>query len=178
MSIAQKMGIFRAQIEENQSLDRKTELQKMTLQELEKEKIEFGRAKIGQPFPMAFADHKWTDWFVAQYEGSTKEAHQKFIMYVEKRLDQEISRDKTGKKDKTVKKKEASEASWSHVKEEPAGESDEDWGPVVPKMEGESQAVSLLQDQMSHVFLENQSLNHRMQNVENTMHEILHHIKN
>ena len=36
---------------------------------------------MGMPFPEAFSDHKWTDWFVSQYEKSTKEAHQKFIMY-------------------------------------------------------------------------------------------------
>ena len=45
-------------------------------------------------------------------------------------------------------------------------------------MIGESQAVALLQDQMNHIFQENQALNHRIQNMEGTMQELLQHIKN
>ena len=65
------------------------EIQKISLQKLENETIQFGKAKLGMKFPKAFKDHKWTDRFVSQYEKSEKASQQKFIIYVEKRLDHE-----------------------------------------------------------------------------------------
>ena len=44
----------------------------MPVEVLAKDKISFGKAKIGQPFPEAFKDSAWTAWFIWTYEKSTK----------------------------------------------------------------------------------------------------------
>ena len=79
--------MLRAKKETSHAADRLTEIKHMSLEELDKETIQFGKAKAGVKFAKAFEDHKWTEWFVSQYEKSDKIAHQKYIAYVEKRLD-------------------------------------------------------------------------------------------
>lgn len=65
----------------------------MDLATLEQETIGFGKAHLRQPFPQAFEDHGWTDWFVKSYEWSGKESHVKYLTYVEKRLDHKIAQE-------------------------------------------------------------------------------------
>lgn len=71
----------------DQSKDRLLEIQKMALEELSEESINSGKAKRGMKFPQAFEDNRWTDWFVGTYEDSPKEEHQKYVVYVDQRLD-------------------------------------------------------------------------------------------
>ena len=149
----------------------------MTLKELEAEKIAFGKAKLGVPFSEAFADYKWAEWFIGQYEKSTKEAHQKYVMYVEKKLDQEIKEEKDKKNSKTQEPITGPEVSWNHVKTEVDEDSEEEWRPM-PKMMGVTTKVAILQDQVNHMFHENQHLSHRMHNMEGTVNEILADLKN
>lgn len=75
MASTQKLKVYWATTEETSAEDRLLEVQKMTLPELEKEVIQFGKAKIGQSFKQVFEDNKWTDWFVGAYENSTKIEH-------------------------------------------------------------------------------------------------------
>lgn len=126
------------------------QFKKLTLKELEAEKIAFGKAKLGVPFSEAFADYKWAEWFIGQYEKSTKEAHQKYVMYVEKKLDQEIKEEKDKKNSKTQEPITGSEVSWNHVKTEVDEDSEEEWGPM-PKMMGVSTSGYPAGSSESHV---------------------------
>ena len=112
---SEKLLARRVKEETEKSAESTAEIRKMSLSQLEQKTIQFGKAKLGVKFSEAFSDHKWTDWFVSQYEKSDKASHQKFITYVEKRLDQEAPQSPA---QKSVKKKTAkavdSEASWSH----------------------------------------------------------------
>ena len=164
-------------MEEHQSQDRVADLKKLSLQELEKEVIAFGKAKLGTPFPEAFKDHKWTDSFVSQYEKSPKMEHQKYVMYVEKKMDQEIKAEGYQNKNPVKQKGNGSDKSWSHIKEELGEESAEEWEPTPAKMSGVTTEMAILQDQVNHMFQENQNLNHRMANLEGNMAEILLHLK-
>ena len=42
-------------------------IETMTLEELSKETIDFGKSKLGQTYTMAFSDQGWTSWFVSHY---------------------------------------------------------------------------------------------------------------
>jgi hypothetical protein len=54
----------------------------MPVEVLAKDKISFGKAKIGQPFPEVFKDSAWTAWFIWTYEKSTKPEHQLSVQYL------------------------------------------------------------------------------------------------
>eukprot|EP00435_Cladocopium_sp_Y103_P043980 s225_g12.t1 len=85
----------------------------------------------------------------------------------------------SAKKETKVKKNPGeAEKSWSHVKEETEEGSDRDWGAMPSKMMGVTTDMAILQDQANHMFHENQTLRHRMFNLERSMTEILAHPKN
>ena len=154
------------------------DLKKLSLKELEMEKIEFGKAKLGMPFTEAFKDHKWTEWFIRQYENSPKLEHQKYVLFVEKKLDEEIKEEKSNRVMNPKKTAASSEKSWDHVKEELEEEFGEEWDQGLGAMPGVKTEMAILQDQVNHMFQENQNMNHRMSNLEGNMAEILMHLKN
>lgn len=90
MSVAQRLKSFRAMNKEDEGVSLEL-VQSMSLEELSQEAIMFGKAHRGKPFPLVFDNFQpWVDWFVGTYESSTKPAHQKFIRYVELRLESEV----------------------------------------------------------------------------------------
>lgn len=175
-SLSEKMQMLRAQKETNNAADRLTAIKQMPLEELEKETIQFGKAKAGVKFATAFEDHKWTDWFVSQYEKSDKIAHQKYITYVEKRLDLEIAQSPSNKnKHKIIAKKVSSEASWSHVKgEEMESEAS---GEEVNQNIDQFLRMGNMEDQVTSLFEENQSIHQRLNRVEAALSELISHVK-
>ena len=87
-SVSQMLQKFRdSQLKEDQK-DVISKIRLIPLETLEKEKITFGQAKLGMPFPEVFQDAKWTDWFIRTYEKSGKPEHQMFVQYVTKRIDE------------------------------------------------------------------------------------------
>ena len=176
-SLTEKLQLLRAQKETSNAADQMTEIKLMSLEELEKETIQFGKAKAGMKFAAAFEDHKWTDWFVSQYEKSDKTVHQKYITYVEKRLDQEISQSpsKVIKPKVNNNQKMGSEASWSHVKGEDLGS--EASGEEVSHNIEQSLRMGNMEDQMCSLFEENQTLHQRMNGVEAALSELISHVK-
>ena len=99
-------------------------------------------------------------------------------MYVEKKLDQEIKEEIEKGKTKIKVQPANSEVAWSHVKAEVGEDSEDEWAPMPSKMSGVTTEMAILQDQVKHMFQENQNLSHRMHNMEGTMTEILMHLKN
>ena len=175
-SLTEKLHLLRAKKETSSAADLMSEIKLMSLEELEKETIQFGKAKAGMKFAAAFEDHKWTEWFVSQYEKSDKAAHQKYITYVEKRLDQEISQSPSKMiKPKSNNQKMGSEASWSHVKEEDLG-SEASREEMSHNIE-QALRMGNMEDQMCSLFEENQTLHQRMNGVEAALSELISHVK-
>ena len=77
-SLTEKLQLLRAKKETDHAADRLVEIKRMSLADLEKATIQFGKAKAGMKFAQAFEDSKWTDWFVSQHEKSEKIAHQRY----------------------------------------------------------------------------------------------------
>ena len=100
------------------------------------------------------------------------------MLYVEKKLDAEIKEEKEAKIPITKKSAAGSEKSWDHIKEELEEDSGEEWGQGLGSMPGVKNEMAILQDQVAHMFQENQNMNHRMSNLEGNMAEILMHLKN
>eukprot|EP00435_Cladocopium_sp_Y103_P032593 s197_g8.t1 len=175
-SLTEKLQALRAKEETEKSTDRLEEIKKMSLKELEAETIQFGKAKLGVPFPTAFADNKWTDWFVSQYEKSEKAAHQKFVVYVEKRLDHEAQLSPKMSRPAKIKtaKPVASEASWDQVKGETFSE---DSAEEMSEKISASMKMCLMEDQMNALHEENKMISQRMGCMEAALSEVLLHIK-
>ena len=187
MSLASKLSQFRAESEEGNQMEKMDLIRQMSLAELSKETIQFGKAKVGQPFPQAYQDTKWTEWFVGQYEKSTKEAHAKYITYVEKKLDQEIEMSKgkgKGKKPviKMSEKKMTSEeirgaqkvteseaSSWEAIKDELSDQE---------SFHLEPHGMPELTDHVDQLQEGHRELNNRVTQMENVLQEVLHHVKN
>ena len=173
-SVAQKLQSFR---EGQKATDDKTEIQKikaMTLDQLALETISFGKAKIGQPFPKVFLDSAWTDWFVQTYEKSSKPAHQMYILYVEKRLNAELEKDfkPTPRKislKETQKMAEAEAEAWDQISETDMFQELEIAG---------MGKLNQMEDQVTSLATQNQNLASRMTQIEMSMQELLHHVRN
>eukprot|EP00434_Breviolum_minutum_P030362 symbB.v1.2.026856.t1/scaffold2714.1/size94327/9 len=186
MSVSQKLSAYRNSSNKVTAAERITAIKQMDLSALEKETVEFGKAHRGQSFPQAFEDHGWTDWFVKTYEWSGKESHVKFLTYVEKRLDSEISQGSApvqvlAPKAKTTAKKSAakpksmaqgSEMGWSHVTEDVIEtDSDEDL------MSHTQIRVHEMEEQVKMVSQENSHMMQRMNGIEMALQELIHHVK-
>ena len=178
-SPSEKLQMLRTKKEANQAASQVTEIKKMSLEDLEGETIQFGKAKVGVKFATAFEDHKWTDWFVAHYEKSDKVSHQKYITYVEKRLDLEIQQGSSQSKTQSKAKSKVaqSEASWSHVKGEDHWS--EDSGPEMDLGMGlmGMNKMGIMEDQMQALFEVNKRIHHRMNGIESALNELISHIR-
>lgn len=176
MSVKQKLQAFR-QTGKGSNVEAEMEkIDHMTLAELEKELIQFGTAKMNLPFPEAFKDHRWTDWFVGSYETSTKPAHRKYVKYVEKRLDQEMLEERSQKgykehMEQIQQQKQKNKATSS------AGE--ETWDMIAPVdlVEEAPEALLHLHEEMSYIRTENAQLRGRLGNMEMAIQELVQHIK-
>lgn len=176
MALSQKLKNYRSATEEMNTEDQLKAVQKMSLHDLEKEVIQFGKAKCGQPFKTAFEDGRWTDWFVTTYEASTKIEHAKYITYVSKRLDAEISADtKKYQNEKPIKKGSLPGTSKTSPKEEPGWEEASEFSEFVPIMETSQNAM--LEEQVSIMQEENHNLRGRMTQIEMAIQELITHVK-
>lgn len=184
MSVSQKLTAYRQTGEKVTVAERITAIKQMDLATLEKETIQFGKAHKYQPFPQAFEDHGWTDWFVKTYEWSDKESHVKFLTYVEKRLDHEAELEKAqGPRVKLTAKKSAakprstaqgSEVSlgWSHVTEDVIEtDSEEDL------VTSTHRQVIDVEERFEMMTQENSAMHHRMNGIESALHELIQHVK-
>eukprot|EP00434_Breviolum_minutum_P022592 symbB.v1.2.019936.t1/scaffold1645.1/size107836/1 len=186
--VSQKLTQFRQEAWVDESVERRQRIQALSLEELSEMTIAFGKAKLGMRFPEAFEDHRWTDWFVGQYEDSPKEEHQKFVVYVEKRLDAEAQAGKGQSKGKSMTKtavkakaksaarSTASESSWTQV---PQAEIDSEEDMIEPVLESLNQQVRIesIQEHLGYVSTENRNLASRLTQVEMVMNEMLTHLK-
>ena len=175
MALSQKLKTYRNATEEMNSEDRLKEVHQMPLSELEKEIIQFGKAKLGQTFKMAFEDGRWTDWFVTTYETSQKIEHAKYVTYVSKRLDAEIETETKGYKIKSnVKQAPMSSKCKPPVKGEPSWEEESEISGFVPIMET---SPTVLEEQMTIMQEENHNLRGRMTQIEMAIQELITHVK-
>lgn len=174
-SVSQKLKSFRESQEKDNAKDEITKIKAMSLEELAMEKIAFGRAKLGQSFETVFQDHQWTDWFVSTYEKSPKPAHQLFVHFVEKRLNQEaLKNHKKGypsTKDNSKKSTETMAAevnSWDEISEPDFSQEFEI--PGVSK-------INQMEDQVASLQMQNQNMTNRMTQVEMVLQEVLQHVR-
>eukprot|EP00435_Cladocopium_sp_Y103_P063960 s281_g25.t1 len=177
MALSQKLKAFRETKEEDNSTEKLKAIEKMTLQELEGESIQFGKAKLGMPFPQAFEDGRWTDWFIQQYEKSSKVEHAKYVMHVTKRLDAEIAMESKGKPKQLPKAKMPPKTTMA-PKAESVWEEDlanEDLSEFIPISEAPMNFQ--LEEQVSIMQEENNNLRQRMTQIEMALHELIVHVK-
>ena len=111
-NVTQRLQQLRRQQKASQDSVTAEDVKKMTLEELAKEEITFGKTHVGTPFPEMFLNHGYTDWFVGTYHDSPKPAHMKYVRYVELRLDQELQTGQPSTSETVPKGKEQS-CQWS-----------------------------------------------------------------
>lgn len=58
-------------------------VQRMTLEELSRECINFGKTYVGRPFPSMMDNTRYVTWFVSNYKHSRQPHHAKFIRYIQ-----------------------------------------------------------------------------------------------
>lgn len=185
MSVSQKLTAFRKSGEKASAAERITAIKNMDLETLEKETIQFGKAHRDQPFPEAFENHGWTDWFVKTYEWSGKESHVKFLTYVEKRLDREIQQGPhVAPKAKAVVQKALAKPKSTAQ----GSETSQAWTKVTAdEIESDTDEELMLQtrlqvhdveERMQLMAQENAALSQRMNGIEMALHELVHHVKN
>ena len=169
-SVAQKLQTFREGQKDSDAKIEITKIKDMTLEQLSQEKISFGKAKLGQAFPKVFMD-------MLGRIGSSKllkPSHQKYVQYVEKRLNAEIEKDFKTTAHKTPPKEiqkaaEVEAESWDQISETDMAQEYE--------MAGVSKLLQV-EDQVSSLALQNQNLAGRMTQIEMSMQELLHHVRN
>jgi hypothetical protein len=175
MALSQKLKDYRNATEGVKSEDQLKEIRQMPLSELEKETIQFGKAKCGQTFKMAFEDGRWTDWFVTTYENSPKIEHAKYITYVTKRLDTEIMTETKGYPSKSkTKQVPMSSKNEPQAKMEPSWEEESEISGCIPIMET---PPNLLEEQVAIVQEENHNMRSRMTQIEMAIQELITHVK-
>lgn len=128
---------------------------------------------------MAFSDQGWTSWFVSHYEHSAKKEHRRFIRFVELMMEAEptppvnLNKDKGKMKGYAAKAKAA--ASTTEV--------DQSWEQVHPVDEISDSELSVdfkvnhLEEEVIYMRQESKQLNTRMIAMENTMNEIVQHLR-
>lgn len=182
MSVSQRLKSFRALNKSQTEEVSKEVIQTMTLQELEQEVIEFGKAHKDKPFRLVFENFQpWVDWFVSHYEASPKPSHQKFIRYVELRLESEMDpnlRAQQQVKAKSVPKKVTTTAAKSTAKgsvDNKVGP-ESDWEDEFEMMSSHAGMIDM-QEELEHVRFENRQMSSRMAQLEMHMHEMVQHLQ-
>jgi hypothetical protein len=174
-SVSQQLHQYRESQKKAGQTQSLVKIETMSLEQLSKEKIAFGKAKLNQEFPEVFKDSAWTDWFVTTYEKSPKPEHQLFIKYVEKRLNSEIKQEvmtstKTQKEAPADRKATASADSeiWDQISEpDPMKEFE---------LPGTSK-VQQMEEQMTYMQMENKNMSDRMAQLEMNLMEVLQHLR-
>lgn len=186
-SVSQRFKTFQKDRKSEQNEHDLAAVQAMTYEELCLEKIAFGKSKVGMSFEEAFADGGWTDWFISNYEHSPKVSHQKFIRYVELRLDAEIQAEtqpvsstaapKAAPKMTAAKSKAAAVAKGRI--QPPAEPSERSWTPVEIESEEETAqfAILHLEEEVCFMRQENRQLNQRPSGLEGALQEVITHLK-
>lgn len=60
----------------------------MSMKQLEDSVIDFGQAQLGLKYQEAWERHQdWVTWFINKYEKSAKESHQRFLHYVQLKIE-------------------------------------------------------------------------------------------
>eukprot|EP00435_Cladocopium_sp_Y103_P073407 s3_g43.t1 len=154
-------------------------LSHLTLEELSGEKISFGQKHQGRTHLEAWEDQEWVQFMVSRYQGSTKEAHRRFLRFVELKVEEmersqavipRASRSGGGHqlqaRPKVVAK---SMATPSHIS---SLDGDEDWD-----VELEMYAP-MTTNQQPDLLTENvTALQARMLNMENALSRVIQHIE-
>lgn len=140
----------------------------MTLEELASEKIVFGESKKGQTFAKAFEDQQWTEFILNRFENSEKPEHMMYIHYIRLRLQAEQKKSKgypTTKED--IKDTKGPPPVPQDVWEE------------LQTVDGTESVmnVAFVQEEMLDLRQSNQSLFHRVGQIEFMMQEVLDHLR-
>lgn len=185
-NVTQRLQQLRRQQKASQDSVTAEDVKKMTLEELAKEEITFGKTHVGTPFPEMFLNHGYTDWFVGTYHDSQKPAHMKYVRYVELRLDQELQTGQPSTSETVPKAK--SKAASGPKTEGPISRKpvdwQEQWDQVVPVEDIDEEfemlpQVQMLQlgEQVHYMREENKNLNQRVSKMEGNVEEILQHLR-
>ena len=140
----------------------------MTLEELESEKIVFGEAKKGQTFSKAFEDQAWTEFILSRFENSEKPEHMMYIHYIRLRLQAEQKKSKVPQNTKEDTKSTKGMPPVPH----------DVWEELQPVDGTEAvMNVAFVQEEMHDLRQSNQSLFHRVGQIEFMMQEVLEHLR-
>lgn len=175
-SVATKLTQYREGQKKIESKDEMGRIQAMTLEQLAKERVAFGKAKMGQTFPEVFEDHSWTDWFIRAYEKSLKPQHQMYVQYVLKCLDHEIAQDMT--KNQTKKSEKMKECRATASADSDVWDQISELDPVENFFEMPAPAkIQQVEEQVGNLSMENKQLASRITNMEMAMQEVLMHVR-
>jgi len=172
---------------QNQTDDDEQEFEKvqhMTLEELSKEKIDFGKTHVGKLFPTMMGDTRYVTWFVNSYKDSRRPNHAKFIRYIQLYVaDLEKNPRQTKPKAATKAKAKsgptpnqgyyAKKATETTMPPEISSE-EEEFDPMDPLPSGSWEEVDAFQNY--HTNMEVQNMQERLSRMEDVMQQVLQHL--
>ena len=74
-------------VQSMQEQEVRADLNHLTLEELENEVVSFGEAHMGHTYAEAWSDQEWVKFMTSRYRKSSKEAHMRFLRYVELKIE-------------------------------------------------------------------------------------------
>lgn len=183
MSVSQRLKTFRAQTQSQQEEMSLEEIKTLTLEDLNQEVIKFGKAHRDKPFALVFENFQpWVDWFVGYYEKSPKPEHQKFIRYVELRLDSDLPHNlqsqvpaKSKPKAKRMAKPVTPPTKTKGSTENPPL-TESDWEEEFEMMSSHAGMIDM-QEELENVRFENRQMSSRMAQLEMHMQEMIQHLQ-
>ncbi len=153
-------------------------VQNMTLEELSKECINFGKTYVGRLFPTMMSETRYVTWFVNNYKDSRRPGHAKFIKYIQLYV---ADKEKNPLQAKTKGKAAPSQSQGYYVEkmmEPPTPTSQyseaEESDPMDPLPNGSWEEVEPPLLQQPNV--EMQIMQERLHQMEEMMQQVLHHL--
>ncbi|CAJ1451338.1 unnamed protein product [Effrenium voratum] len=147
------------------------------MEELETCVISFGDTKKGMIFPKAFQDMVWTTFVVSRFQNSEKREHQKFLRYVQLRMEMDEKKEVIDKSVQFLRTKGYPKAKAKSMSQHSTMHSHEE--PVLPEEEPDEWEALVEQETGEHTNREEMNmLQSRMLYMENALQEVIGHLRN
>jgi len=144
------------------------EIQAMPYEELQMFQMDFGKAKLGQPFKEIVKDNRYVTWFTESYKDSKKPCHLRLLRFIHlhvERLETNATLQPKAKAKSAVRPTTSTQAKPTLEEElEDELEDPEMWEQIQPYHHEETFNPAM------------EEMQHRMSQVENVMQQVLNHL--
>lgn len=156
-------------------------VQSMTLEELSKETIEFGKTYVGRPFPSLMGETRYVTWFVNTFKDSRQAKHAKFIRYIQLYV-ADLEKNPLQAKSKSYPKAKGKSQPKGYYVDQvaapsmpPSDSEEEEFDPMDPLPSGSWEQVDHHLPSNTH-SAEMTELRDRLHKMEDVMQQVLHHL--